>query len=126
MGQQQLLLLVVGIIIVGISIVVGMSLYRSHAIDTNRNNILNECVNLASEAQRYYRRPGALGGGGNSFNGWNIPITLRQTSSGRFILDSVSDSVVLRGVGTEVVSGTDTVEVRIAVYPKSYNTSIIK
>lgn len=126
MGQQQLLLIVVGIIIVGIAIVIGINLYRSSAIDTNRNNIINECVNLASEAQRYYRKPQALGGGGTSFTGWTIPVSLRNTESGRFYLETITDSIILRGVGTEVVSGTDTVEVKLVIYPRTYNVTIIK
>ncbi len=127
MGQQQLLLIVVGIIIVGIAIVVGMNLYRSSAIDTNRNNIVNECINLASEAQRYYRKPRELGGGGSSFLNWQIPVTLRSTASGTFEIDGEIQATELNviGTGTEVVSGTDTVKVSIQVLPDTYNVTII-
>jgi hypothetical protein len=127
MGQQQLLLIVVGIIIVGIAIVVGMNLYRSSAIDTNRNNIVNELVNIASEAQRYYRKPQALGGGGSSFSNFQIPVSLRSTASGTFEIDGEIQSTELYviGIGTEVVSGTDTVKVSIQVLPDTYNVTII-
>ena len=54
MGQQQLLLIVLGAIIVGLGIVIGLSLFRNYAIDTKRNNVMNDCVNLAAIAQQYY------------------------------------------------------------------------
>ena len=44
MGQQQLLLVVLGIIIVGIAIAVGMALFRSHSIDEKRNLLMNSIV----------------------------------------------------------------------------------
>ena len=68
MGQQQLLLIVLSVIIVGIAITLGITLFSANAIEQKRNEVINECALLASEAQLYYRRPVTLGGGGKSFN----------------------------------------------------------
>ncbi|MGE5363810.1 MAG: hypothetical protein ACM3SM_06735 [Bacteroidota bacterium] len=125
MGQQQLLLVIVGVIIVGIAVITGINLFMSNAVDQKRNNIISDCIHLAAEAQQYYMRPLELGGGSERFTGWAIPTTLRTNQNGRFIATVYADSVVISAVGNEVVTGNDSVEVEIAVLPKSYNVRII-
>lgn len=72
MGQQQLLLIVLGIIIVGIAIVVGMSLMSSSRSETNRQAVINDLLNLGRKAQTYYRTPAQMGGGSLNFSGFYI------------------------------------------------------
>jgi hypothetical protein len=69
MGQQQLLLIILGVIVVGIAVAVGITMFSDSAINANRDAMVNDLVNLASRAQQFYRRPSSLGGGGNSFAG---------------------------------------------------------
>ena len=69
MGQQQLLLIILGVIVVGIAVAVGITMFTDNAVNANRDAVTNDLVNLAARAQQYYRRPTALGGGGNSFVG---------------------------------------------------------
>ncbi len=73
MGQQQLLLIVVGLIIIAIAIIIGIDLFTASSAENKRDLVINECVNLATLAQQYYKKPTILGGGGNSFSGWQIP-----------------------------------------------------
>ena len=129
MGQQQLLLIALGIIIVGIAIFVGITLFRSNAIETKRDHLINECMNIASVAQQYYYKPVEMGGGGRSFNGWSIPQSLKKTGNGRFELtdDSSPDSyLTVTAVGNEVVTGNDSIEVEIDIYPSDYDVTIIR
>ena len=56
MGQQQLLLIVLGVIIVGIAIAVGISMFKSNAQSSNRDQVINDLNNLAAKAQQYYRK----------------------------------------------------------------------
>ena len=72
MGQQQLLLIILGVIVVGIAVAVGITMFNDSATSANRDAVTNDLVNLASRAQQYYRRPTALGGGGGSFTGLTI------------------------------------------------------
>lgn len=126
MGQQQLLLILLGIIIVGIAIFMGINLFRANAIEAKRNNVTNELVNLAAMAQKYYLSPKALGGGGRSFVGWDIPLELRVTANGSYKRENVSvDSVVIMGTGNEVVTGDDSIKVKITVSPTIYRVVII-
>ena len=40
MGQQQLLLIVLGVILVGIAIILGVNLFRANAVESKRNNVI--------------------------------------------------------------------------------------
>jgi hypothetical protein len=125
MGQQQLLLIVLATIIIGIAVMVAVQLFRAHSIDEKRNLIINEGGSLAQMAMSYYKKPTALGGGGNSFIGWAVPGTMMITATGSYISKAYKDSVVIVGTGNEVVTGTDSVKVQITVLPNGYNSTII-
>ena len=82
MGQQQLLLIVLGVIIVGIAVVVGINLFNANAEESAKDTIISEGTNLGALAQQYYKKPVAMGGGGNSFTGFKIPPLLDSTQAG--------------------------------------------
>jgi hypothetical protein len=124
-GQQQLLLIVLGIVIVGIALVVGINLFRSHAIESKRAIVTNELVNLASMAQNYYLKPTALGGGGRKFTGWAIAPELETTAAGHYTAQIFADSIIVIGVGNEVVANNDSLKMQMNVRPTSVRTLII-
>ncbi|MFA7288154.1 MAG: hypothetical protein WC055_04680 [Melioribacteraceae bacterium] len=126
MGQQQLLLIVLGIIIVAVALVVGLNLFQANAIEAKRNNIINESVNLAAMAQQYYMKPVAYGGGGRSFSGWSIPSELKFTANGHFKAETGDDQVIITATGNEVVTGNDSVKVQVTVFSNSFQTVVIK
>lgn len=103
MGQQQLLLIVLGVIIVGIAIVVGINLFRASAVDANRNGVISDLNNLAAMAQQYYKKPATLGGGGNSFVGFAIPTGLGSNANGTYTISTAgtATTIVFQGTGTE-------------------------
>lgn len=72
MGQQQLLIVILVTIIIGIASIVAITTFDSAANTANRDAIVNDLNTLASEAQDYYLRPVTLSGGGRSFNGFSI------------------------------------------------------
>ena len=125
MGQQQLLLIVLVMIIVGIAVVFSITLFRQRAVDSKRDLLINECGNLAMDAMKYYKKPSNFGGGGNTFTGWSIPEILKTTATGAYIVTIFKDSVLIIGTGNEVVNGTDSVKVQISVYQDNYKTLII-
>ncbi|MGE5400350.1 MAG: hypothetical protein ACM3S2_08090 [Ignavibacteriales bacterium] len=126
MGQQQLLFIVLGIIIVGLAVIVGISLFHNNSLEVKRNNVINDCVNLAAMAQQHYIRPLSMGGGEYTFTGWTIPPALQLTSNGRYTSRILNpQKVEITGTGNEVVTGTDSVKVKVTVEPKTYNTQII-
>ncbi len=101
MGQQQLLLIVIGVIIVGIAIVVGINLAATSAQSANRDAVISDLNNIGSFAQQYYRKPTALGGGGNSFTGFTIPPSLTQTGNGTYTATVGATVVTIVGTGNE-------------------------
>lgn len=125
MGQQQLLLILLGILVVGIAIFVGINLFRANAIETKRNNVVDELVTLATIAQQYYMKPLSWGGGSHKFIGWSIPSDLVTTANGHYTSTVFTDSVVIIGVGNEIVTNNDSIKVKIKVMSKSLQTIII-
>ena len=69
MGQQQLLLIVLGTIIVGVAVVVGINMFTTGAINAERDALVQDVNNIASSAAAYWRKPAALGGGARDFTG---------------------------------------------------------
>ena len=126
MGQQQLLLIILAAIIVGLAIAVAINLFRAHSIDEKRDLLLHEGSSLATMAMGYYKKPTSLGGGGHSFTGWSIPHTMVTTATGRFTSTVFSDSLVIIGIGNEVVTGTDSIKVKITVLANSYYSTVIQ
>ena len=108
MGQQQLLLIVLGVIIVGIAVVVGINVFTASSVQANIDGLTADAVNLGSMAQQFYRKPTALGGGGNAFdksNGaaaaWAIPPALDTTGNGTYAVTVNAQDVTITGTGNE-------------------------
>jgi len=126
LGQQQLLLIVLAIIIVGIAIAVSIQLFRSNAIEAKRDILIEETTTLGVMALQYFKKPAELGGGSKSFVGWTIPSQMVTTANGYFLISTVSATqVIITGTGTEVVTGTDSIEVQTTVTANEINSIII-
>ena len=91
MGQQQLLLLVLSTIIVGVSIVVGIGMFQDSAMNANIDTVTQENVTIASKATEWFNKSVALGGGGGDFSA-NGGVTLQKlghaTTAGNAMRDS--------------------------------------
>ncbi len=74
MGQQQLLLIVLGVIVVGIAVVVGINLFNANAETSTQDSIVSQGTNIGALAQQYYKKPVSMGGGGNSFVGFDTKV----------------------------------------------------
>ena len=102
MGQQQLLLIVLGVIIVGIAVVVGINLFNANAEESTKDGIVSDCTNLGAMAQQYYKKPTSMSGGGNSFTGWVLPGTgvpggLDSTAYGLYTLTPGDQTIDILG-----------------------------
>jgi Tfp pilus assembly protein PilE len=134
MGQQQLLLIILGVIVVGIAVAVGITMFQDNAVSANRDAVTNDLVNLASRAQQYYRRPTALSGGGNSFSGLSADaaglakLTSKSTNAnGTYSIQTAGNatSVVIRGIGKE--KGTDgAAALNMSMYVFSDSTGVLQ
>ena len=130
MGQQQLLLIVLGVIIVGIAVVVGINVFTASSASANSDAVVSDCTNLASMAQQYYRKPEALGGGGNSFADWTIPAGLDETPNGSYTVDGAqvatgTDQIVIVGEGNTEDGDGNVCTVTMTVDPNEIASTVI-
>ena len=106
MGQQQLLLIVLGVIVVGIAVVVGINLFTANAVSSNRDGVVADLTNLGATAQQFYRKPTAMGGGGYTFTGFTIPAEIDTTPNGNYTATVAAQTVTLVGKGNEKNAGS--------------------
>jgi hypothetical protein len=117
MGTQQILLIVLSVIIVGIAVAVGITMFATQAENSNRTSLVGDLQNYGSMAMAYWRMPTSMGGGGASTFGANNNAlrdgvgrymgfnSSRQlvNDNGTYTLTRTSNTVILiTGVGTEI------------------------
>ncbi len=90
MGQQQLLLIILGVIIVGIAIAVGLTMFTAQSVGSNRDALISDLTNLAADAYQYLVRPITMGGGGGVFTGYSIPPSLVSNENGSYTVSTVT------------------------------------
>ena len=104
MGQQQLLLIVLGTIIVSVAVVVGINMFTTGAVNAERDALIMDVNNVAATAAAYWRKPAALGGGARSFVGISDVTSFGADSSnmnGNFAMSSVTvNQFVLTATGS--------------------------
>ena len=126
MGQQQLLMIVLALIIIAIAIAVSIELFKTNAIEQKRDLLIEETSSLAAMAIQFYKKPKELGGGGNSFENWQIPPQMVTTFNGNFMTADVqAQEVRIIGTGSEVVTGNDSIKVETVVTPSEFYTIVI-
>ncbi len=144
MGQQQLLLIVLGVIIVGVAIAVGVTQFQSSAIDSNRQQLISDLVNFAAKAQRFYRTPAQLGGGSQNFDNFYLSpidtgnangsysLTTTQPTGSSYVsgnttpVSSSSGTIYIVGCGKETGDDqSNPVKAYVAVTPNNITTTIL-
>ena len=101
MGQQQLLLIILGVIIVGIAIAVGLSLFRANSIQANKDAIINDLNNIGANAYHFRIRPTSMGGGGGAYDvskgataAYSIPTKMSSNNNANYTTPSVTADVI--------------------------------
>ena len=83
MGQQQLLLVILCVIIVGIAIAVGISQFGAHSQQANKDGVTTSLVTLGADAYQFKIRPSTLGGGRCGPRGRSSEIRPAWATNGR-------------------------------------------
>jgi type II secretory pathway pseudopilin PulG len=129
MGQQQLLLIVLSAIIVGIAIVVGINMFGSSAYQANQEAVLQDVVTIASRAQQWYRKPGILGGGDRTFTGINLTAIgfPDSTANGSYQLTNIgAQQFDISALGQEDGDGDGgALTVTVTVFPDSVGSPLV-
>lgn len=125
MGQQQLLLVILVTIIVGIATVVAITTFSTSADAANMDAVRQDMVSIVATSQTYFIKPDMLGGGGRNFNGMTfqeIGFPYDSLSSdgltafngnGQFTLDYISSYAICL---TSVPNSDLTKEMHVDIY----------
>ncbi|MFQ5636842.1 MAG: hypothetical protein ACE5IR_02465 [bacterium] len=135
MGQQQLLLVTLSAIVVGISVFIGIHIFMSGSAQSNQDAVVHDLLTIATRAQEYYRRPVMLGGGGFSYanlttpedikNRLNFPTPNANGSYSVFAAGTVN-GVSFQGIGLYDQNGDNTpITIQVQVTPESTKTNLI-
>lgn len=117
MGQQQLLLVILVTILVGIATVVAINVFTESQEQANKEAVITDMLTAIPDARAYYKKPSALGGGSGSFANINLDdmILTQENENGSYeISDRNGSSFTLTGTPA---SGIDPVV--LIVYPDS-------
>lgn len=136
MGQQQLLLIILGVIIVGIAVAVGITLFQDNSVSSNRDAMTNDMMHLAAKARHFYSRPTSMGGGGHSFTGLTadaagmlklVTSQFSDNANGTYSIKTAGDnaSVVFLGVGKTALTNGSMPTIEVTVTPKGHTISIL-
>ena len=134
MGTQQILLIVLSVIIVGVAIVVGIGMFNRQAYNSNQTAIASDAQTYASEVVQYYKTPISQGGAmdqtGISTSAWALtPIAARlgigededgaaPNENGKYWVDSVTNTqVVIKGIGTATRGGKNPMITTTITFP---------
>ncbi len=102
MGQQQLHLIVLGIILAGIAVVMGLVSFQINAVQSNRDAVIMDLNHLASFSQAYFKKIEGYGGGGHSFIGYDIPTQQKKNDNGTYeVISTQPQKVIIQGIGVE-------------------------
>jgi hypothetical protein len=111
MGQQQLLLIILGVIIVGIAIAVGLSLFSAQSVQSNRDAIINDLNNLAAQAYQFRIRPTSMGGGQGDYTTFAIPSKMKTNENATYTSSPSQNSIVFTAVSAQNASNSVTVTI---------------
>jgi type II secretory pathway pseudopilin PulG len=111
MGQQQLLLIILGVIIVGIAIAVGLSLFSAQSVQSNRDAIINDLNNLAAQAYQFRIRPTSMGGGQGDYTTFSIPLKMRTNENGTYTNANTADVITITAISGQNASNYITVNI---------------
>ena len=139
MGQQQLLLLVLGIVIVGLAVVAGIQAFRENQRKAQIDVYTEQAVRIASNALAWKARPRATGGGQDGYAMAGLTLTQlgfsnvtnqscgnggcqqAQTSSGTYVTlwDPGSSYPHVAVVNANPATGQSTLEIAVFVHGSS-------
>src|SRR5512147_424982 len=107
MGQQQLLLIILGVIIVGIAIAVGLSLFSAQSIQSNKDAMINDLNNIAAQAYQYKVRPASMGGGQGSYANFTIPTKMATNENSVYVASNAgATSVTITATSNQNTTNT--------------------
>lgn len=111
MGIQQLMMLVLSVIIIGLFIAVGIGMFNQNMVKHNRLAVISDLSTFAGVAVSYYKTPADMGGGAGTWhvgdlgmwvgNNHNTRGNRISNANGSYVMTSRGDELTIIGVGKE-------------------------
>lgn len=120
MGQNQLLIIAISVLIIGIAILAGTGFFGDEEVDSNKKAMINDVNHIAMNASRYYRRIAALNGGGYSYMGYVLPTGYQSNLNGSYSTNPISKEVLMI-TGVSGRDSSDTMTAQIDATGKASN-----
>jgi hypothetical protein len=126
MGQNQLLMIVLSVIVVGVSVAVGIDQFGENAMSANRDAVAADSQRIVSTAQQWFRKPISLGGGGGSFTNMTLADLgiggSNHNGSYALTVDSGTQLTIV-ATGTEKTASGSAVEVTLEYFASNDSTA---
>jgi len=101
-GTQQLMFIILGVLIIGIAIAAGVSMFNAQTVAFNRDSIISEMNELAAHAYAFRGRLRSMGGGQGDYSTYSVPSSLATTGSATYSVTQASqNSLTILAVSTQ-------------------------
>ena len=127
MGQQQLLIVILGVLIVGIAVAVALLIFKANAEQSTRNAITNDLGYFAMRAREMYTKPRYLGGADRDFGVIQMSMLtpVPENENARYYIERQSkDELIIVAVGKIVVQD-DSIRMRMYVNEATQQIQIL-
>ncbi|MBI3112613.1 MAG: hypothetical protein HYZ01_13685 [Ignavibacteriales bacterium] len=112
MGTQQLMLVILGVILVGIAIAVGISTFEAQSIRSNLDAMTNDMNHIAANAYQFKLRPAKLSGGDGYYSLYEIPPGLASNANATYTIEEKSRNEIVF-LGTSAIDPANTITATI-------------
>jgi hypothetical protein len=119
MGQQQMLLMILVTIIVGVSIRVGFQVVDYQNMQQNRDQLMIQSQLIYAYAEQYATKSQRQAGGAGAYTNLTLPTSMTQTPAGTF-------STTVSGTSDLTIIGTGNVKGNNGTSPVSVTCSVTK
>ena len=121
MGQQQLILILLAIMVIGVAIAAALGLFSSNAAEQNKLAIINDLNNLRANARKYRMRPATMAGGAGSYVGFTMPSKLMSNANAGYTMAVVANEITVVAIS----NATPTNKITVVIDSKGDITSWI-
>ena len=104
MGQQQLLLVILVTILVGVATIVAINTMQKARSNSNETALRQDILMIFNDAQIYYNKSEMVGGGSNSFDGisqQNILSVEPHNENGSYTISGSGNTLTVSGTGKD-------------------------
>ena len=94
MGVQQLIYTILAIIIVGVAMAIGLTLFSAQHTASSRDALINGLNHLAAVAYQFRNSLRTMNGGGGSYSTFVVPPQMKSNDNGKYLIDAALPSKI--------------------------------